>query len=167
MLTHLALCLGYKKINLCILSSPTQGLNFSIFGKNFGNKVNHVEIYLGQMVLKVLSLTYNIKFGLCIEVRAEIPPMVFHFSRAVRLEVNGQSSDRNHGNQVSSTFFVETSSIRYVDLGENTPNSWGYFQIFIYGANFGRHKEDVVVTIGGQVANIMSVTDEKYVTFDV
>ena len=154
-------CVWDTKINLCILSSPTQGLNFSIFGKNFGNKVNYVEVYLGQMVLKVLSLTYNIKIGLH-EVRAEVPPMVFHFSRAVRLEVNGQSSDRNRGNQLSSTFFIRSGppAIHYVDLGKNT-RTVGGTKIFIYGANFGRQKEDVVVSIGGQAANIILVTDEK------
>ena len=88
-------CVWDTKINLCILSSPTQGLNFSIFGKNFGNKVDLIKIYLGQMVLKVLSLTFDIKIGLH-EVRAEIPPMVFHSFRAIRLEAHGQSSDRNH-----------------------------------------------------------------------
>ena len=82
-------------------------------------------------------------------------------SEPIRLEVNGQSSDRNNGNPLSSTFFIRSGPpiIRYVDLGENT-RTVGGTKIFIYGANFGRYKEDVVVYVGGRAATIVSVTDE-------
>ena len=102
-----------------MLSSPTQGLNFTIRGTNFGTKVDHVEIFLGNMSLKVLSLTFNINIGMY-EVRSKIPPMVSHVFRPIRLAVNGQVSIRNNGNPLSSTFFVRSGPpiIRYVDLGK-------------------------------------------------
>ena len=153
-------CLWNTKNGLCMLAAPTGGLNISIFGKNFGSKPTFLTLYMGKLPLQIFSINFDVMIGFY-EIKSEIPPMTFHDFRPIKLLVNGQPSSRTDGNPKSLTFFIRSAPpfIEDLDLGQNARTIGGY-SIFIYGSNFGRHKEEVNVHIGNRIATVESVTDK-------
>ena len=151
-------CIWDDSRNICGLNIPTQGTNISIFGANFGSNIEFVKVYWGNISLTLFSMHFNHSNGVY-EIKSHLPAGVSHILRPLKMQVNGQMSNKDYGNLDSNVFYIRHGHpvISSVDLGQNTRTIGGY-DIFIYGSNFGSSKKNIMVYIGGRIAKIQTVT---------
>lgn len=124
--------------------AATVGDHIAISGANFGDERGAVTVTFGDREAKILSLENH-------NIEAIVPPPGDEVSSTLTVTVAGRSSNVFPFTYVYPMPEIESlSAISGVEGGE----------INIKGSGFGERKEDVSITFGEKLANIVSVSEQ-------